>query len=87
MTVDPDAIIAEGVKAAARQERVRNLILGVLLLFVGVVFGAIGLYALSTPMFFSMSEAVFGCFLGALFGLMTGTIQLVRGLCGRPHPS
>ena len=85
MTVDPDAVIAEGVRVAARQERTRNLILGTLLLVVGVVFGAIGFYALSAPLFFSMSEAVFGCFLGALFGLLTGGIQLARGLRGRPH--
>lgn len=74
-----------GDAGAGDRSPTRDLILGTLLLIAGVVFGAIGLYALTPPRFFSMSGAVFGCFLGALFGLSLGGIQLARGLRGHRH--
>ncbi len=78
--LDPDAIIAEGVKVAARQERTRNLILGVMLLLVGVVFTGIGIYGMTTPVFLESSALVFGALGVGLSALLTGGIQLARGL-------
>lgn len=78
--INPDAIIAEGVRAAARQQRNRNLILGTILIIAGLAFGAIGIYAVATPDVLSVSELVFAFFGFSLSCLGTGVIKLWRGL-------
>jgi hypothetical membrane protein len=78
--INPDAIIAEGVRAAARQQRTRNLILGTILIIAGLAFGAIGIYAVATPDVHTVAELVFAFFGFSLSCLGTGVIKLWRGL-------
>lgn len=77
---DPNAIIAEGEKAAAQQQRSRNVILGTIMLLAGVAFGVLGVLGYTGNVIHDTTELVLGCFGLALSLLYVGTIKLARGL-------
>lgn len=81
--IDPNAIIAEGVEAAARQERTRNLILGALMLAAAVAFAIFGVLIFTGHAFHDTTELALGSVGLALSLLWVGTIKLSRGLTQR----
>lgn len=83
MTVDPRAIIADGIKAAARQERRHNLILGVILIAAGVAFAVLGILGVSGTNVPDSTELVFAMFGLAGSAMLAGIVKVWRGLQGR----
>lgn len=77
--MDPEQIIAEGVKAGARQERRHNIVLGALMLVAGFAFGLLGLLVFAG----SFTDAVELGFGGLGLGItlvFAGASKLTRGL-------
>lgn len=79
MTVDPEAIIAEGVKVAARQQRQRDVILGALLLVAGFAFALLGVLVLAGA-FTDAMELGFGGLMLGLSTVFAGAARLTRAL-------